>query len=66
MSRDLNYLRSSGHSRTRGRIADGISCLLLSVNYLDKIPKVTIVLDNYVMLVSAVFPTTAKETKKGY
>jgi hypothetical protein len=52
MKRKALYLRSCGHARASCWVADGISVLLLGMDYLNEIPEVAIVLDNYTVLVS--------------
>ena len=52
MKKRVGYLRSCGHSRTSRWVADGVSILLLGMDYLNEIPEVAIVLDNYTILVS--------------
>lgn len=52
MKKKVVYLRSCGHARASCWVADGVSVLLLGMNYLNEIPEVAIVLDNYTVLVS--------------
>lgn len=52
MKKKVVYLRSCGHARASCWVADGVSVLLLGMDYLNEIPEVAIMLDNYTVLVS--------------